>query len=132
MTRGQFAAMLVNALELPVEEDATFTGYTDEIPDWLKPYLAAAVRAGITARLPQGDVFLPDQAITGGEAAVMLQNALDLTLPEQPVMADTCDLPDYAASAIQVLSGHGITLHDDTITRGEAAEILYQASKLSR
>ena len=130
VTRGQFTAMLVNALEIPVDMEATFTGYTDQIPQWLKPYLAAAVRAGITAGLPDPETFRPEQAITGGEAAVMLHNALDLAMTELPVMAAQ-DSPDWATEALQVLSGHGITLGRETLTRGEAANALYRAAKLA-
>lgn len=132
VSRGQFVAMLVNALEIPVEEEATFTGYTDEIPTWLKPYLAAAVRAGITAGLPSTETFGAETSITGAEAAVMLHNALDLTLPEQPVMADSTPSPDWAASAMQVLGSHGIALTDAPLTRGDAAEALYRASCLAK
>jgi len=132
VTRGQFVAMLVNALEIGVEEDATFTGYTDEIPLWLRPYLAAAVRAGLTAGLPVSETFGPEVTITGAEAAVMLHNALDLGQIEAPVMAVDSDGPQWAASAMQVLSGHGISLDTEALTRGEAAEVLYRAVQLAR
>lgn len=128
VSRGQFVAMLVNALEIPVEEEAVFSGYTDEIPVWLQPYLAAAVRAGLTAGLPLTETFGPEEIITGAEAAVMIQNALDLGAVELPVMA--VEGPDWAESAIQVLAGHGIALTEDTLTRADVAEVLYQASKL--
>ena len=49
VTRGEFTAMLVKALDIPREEELTLTGYEDETPLWLKPYLAAAVRSGLTA-----------------------------------------------------------------------------------
>ena len=130
VTRGQFTAMLVNALQIPVDEEATFTGYTDEIPQWLKPYLAAAVRAGITAGLPDPETFRPEQAITGAEAAMMLQNALDLAVVEQPVMAEQEDPQETAA--LQILAGHGISLPTEVLTRGETANALYQASKLAQ
>ena len=122
-------AMLVNALEIPVEEEAVFSGYTDEIPVWLLPYLAAAVRAGLTAGLPLTETFGPEEIITGAEAAVMIQNALDLGAVELPVMA--VEGPDWAETAIQVLSSQGITLTGDALTRADAAEVLYQAAKLA-
>ena len=130
VSRGQFVAMLVNALEIPVEKEATFSGYTDEIPVWLQPYLAAAVRAGLTAGLPLTETFGPEETVTGAEAAVMLQNALDLGAVELPVMAG--DAPDWARNAVQILSGHGITLDEGELTRADVAEILYQATKLIR
>lgn len=130
VSRGQFVAMLVNALEIPVEKEATFSGYTDEIPTWLQPYLAAAVRAGLTAGLPLTETFGPEETVTGAEAAVMLQNALDLGAVELPVMAG--DAPDWARNAVQILSGHGITLNEGELTRADVAEVLYQATKLIR
>ena len=130
VSRGQFVAMLVNALEIPVEKEATFSGYTDEIPTWLQPYLAAAVRAGLTAGLPLTETFGPEETVTGAEAAVMLQNALDLGAVELPVMAG--DAPDWDQAAVQVLSGHGITLHEGGLTRADVAEVLYQATKLTQ
>ena len=52
VTRGEFVTMLVKALDVPVDEGLTYTSCTDEIPEWLQPYLAAAMRAGFTAGLP--------------------------------------------------------------------------------
>ncbi len=131
VTRGEFVTMLVKALEIDVDEEATFTGYTDEIPTWLKPYLAAAVRSGLTAGLPARETFESNKPITGAEAAVMLNNALDLGLIEETVMAEETAAPDWAASALHVLESHGISLTEDTLTRGQAAEMLYQATILA-
>ena len=77
VTRGEFVTMLVKALDIPVEEDVIQTGYEDEIPLWLQPYLAAAVRSGLTDGLPEQQVFEPDSPITAAEADVMLKNALN-------------------------------------------------------
>ena len=68
VSRAEFVSMLVKSLDIPLEEDYTTTHYSDEIPDWLQPYLTAAVRAGLVADLPDGEVFGADQTITGGEA----------------------------------------------------------------
>ena len=132
VSRGEFVTMLVKALEIPTDPEATFTGYTDEIPTWLKPYVAAALRAGLTAGLPVEETFRTNDPITGGEAAVMLQNALDLGGIEQSVMADSSVCPDWAAQAISVLSGHGISLADAPLTRGHAAIALYEATRLAQ
>lgn len=102
VTRGEFVTMLVKALEIPTDEEIRFTGYTDEIPLWLQPYLAAAVRAGLTAGLEDRGVFGANTVITGAEAAVMLENALD-----QPVSVD-----------------------EDALTRSEAAQVLYESVQL--
>ena len=37
VTRGEFLTMLVGALDIPLEENAVYTGFSDEAPDWLKP-----------------------------------------------------------------------------------------------
>lgn len=105
VTRGEFVTMLVRTLDIPTEEAVTYTGYEDEVPQWLQPYLAAAVRAGLTADLADQQTFGADQSITGIEAAMMLESALD--------SAEAFAQPD-----------------DSPLTRGEAAQVLYQASKL--
>ena len=127
VTRGEFVTMQVKALEITPEEEITHTGYTDEIPLWLQPYLAAAVRSGLTAGLPEQETFGADMPITGAEAAVMLQNALDLTV--ETVAADS-ESPDWAATALSALEDNGITLDAGELTRGQAAEVLYQTAKL--
>jgi len=106
VTRGEFVTMLVKALDIPPEEELVYTGYTDDIPQWLRPYLAAAVRSGLTAGLSDQQVFGPEQPITGTEVVQMLRNALDLTTAE--VFAALSDAP---------------------LTREDTAEVLYQAVK---
>ncbi len=101
VTRGEFVTMLVKTLEIPVEEGLVYTGYTDEIPTWLQPYLAAAVRSGLTAGLENPEVFGADNVITTAEAAVLVANGLDLT---------------------EVFSGDSA----QNVTRAMAAQILYR------
>ena len=129
VSRGDFLTMLVGALEIPLESNVESTGFTDECADWLKPYLAAAMRSGLTAGWPEGDVFGAEEPITGAEAAVMLQNALDLTA-EAAAAADEA-VPAWAADALHALQDHGISLDPDAIlTRGDASQVIYQVSKL--
>ncbi len=130
VSRGDFLTMLVGALGIPLDEDATCTGFTDDAPDWLKPYLAAAMRSGLTAGWPQGDEFRSSQPISGAEAAVMIQNALDLTV--QTVTADGA-VPVWAQQAVSVLEAHGITLDAAAnLTRAQAAEVLYRVAQLKK
>ena len=129
VSRGDFLTMLVGALEIPLEEDVQSTGFTDDCASWLKPYLAAAMRSGLTAGWPEGNVFGADQPITGAEAAVMLQNALDLTAAEAAAQDEA--VPAWAADALLTLASHGIVLEaDGVLTRGDAAEVIYQVSQL--
>lgn len=112
VTRGQFVTMLIQALEIPTDAELVYTGYEDEVPQWLQPYVAAAVRSGLTAGLENQQVFGADEPITGGEAAIMVRNALDMSIP--------------------ALAEEGVELAEaEVLTRGDAAKLLYQASKLS-
>ena len=130
VTRGEFTAMLAKALDLKPEEDLALTGYTDEIPAWLQPYLAAAVRAGLTAGLPEQDAFGADELITGAEAAVMLQSALDLTVSSDSISMDST-VPVWAEHSLAALSGSGMELDASApLTRGDTAKLLYQAVRM--
>ncbi len=130
VTRGEFTAMLTKALELKPEESIP-TGYTDEIPAWLQPYLAAAVRSGLTAGLPDQETFGADKIISGAEAAVMLQNALDLNVVRQDPAPEEGTIPVWAETAICALSDHGLTLDPlAPLTRSAAVQTLYQAVRM--
>ena len=138
VSRGEFVTMLVKSLDIPAEEEALFTGYTDEIPLWLQPYLAAAVRSGLTAGLPDQEVFGSGEEITGAEAAVMLQNALDLAVPMPDSNAEALSqeelaaVPVWAAVALTTMEEHGMPVDANApLTRGEAAQLLYRAAKIA-
>ena len=137
VSRGQFLAMLVQSLDIPTE-DAVYTNMPADTPDWLKPYLAAAMRAGITAGLPDSESgsFGAETPITGAEAAVMLQNALDLTVSQDALetvaLESTEDVPTWAASSLQAMACNGIRLSpEEALTRGVTAQVLYQVSQLA-
>lgn len=105
VTRGEFVTMLVKTLDIPTQEDLAVTGYTDETPLWLQPYLAAAIRSGFTEGLNDQETFGASLTITQAEAHRMLENALD-----QAIFDTSADTP---------------------LTRGDAAQLLYQASRLA-
>ena len=129
VSRGDFLTMLVGALEIPIEQDVQSTGFVDDCAPWLKPYLAAAMRSGLTAGWPEGNVFGAEKAITGAEAAVMLQNALDLTAMETASQDES--VPAWAADALLTLASHGIALEaEEVLTRGDAAEVIYRIAQL--
>ncbi|HIR31321.1 MAG TPA: cadherin-like domain-containing protein [Candidatus Faecousia faecavium] len=131
VTRGEFVTMLVKALDIPTDEELTDTGYTDEIPQWLQPYLAAAQRAGLTAGLPNQEAFGAGEVITGAEVSVMLQNALDLTMQQEAAVTQDEAVPAWAQSAVTVTNDAGFALEAGApLTRGTAAQVLYQASKM--
>ena len=128
VSRGEFVAMLVQALNLPVEENATNAGFTDQIPSWLKPYLAAAQRAGLMESWQDEDVFGADKPISGAQAAVLLQNAL--AMPTAAVNTED-GYPEWAEAAMATMAENGIVLADASMTRAQAAMALYKASRLA-
>ena len=152
VTKGEFLAMLTQALDLPMEDEALPTAYADA-PDWLKPYLAAALRSGMTAGIPaqQTGEFAADQAVTGAEAAVMVQNVLDLAVvtqaepvaPEDPGAKEMSGGEEavepadaeigWADTALAVMAENGISLSaDQVLTRSDAALLLYRAAALAK
>lgn len=142
VTRGQFLAMLVNALDIPTQE-VSYSSIPADTPDWLKPYLAAAMRSGLTAGLPENKAgtFEADEPISGAEAAVMLQNALDLSVSQQSldnvVETGTQDqeqtVPAWAATSLTAMADNGVYLNANmALTRGEMAQVMYQISKLAQ
>lgn len=135
VSRGEFLTMLIQTLNIPVDESLTQIGYTDQVADWLKPYLAAALRAGLTVGLPMSEtlVFGQDEAVTGGEVAVMLQNALDFAVTTSAMEEAEGAEPLWATLAVAAMNENGFDLEaTQTLTRGQVAQILYRVSKLAQ
>ena len=131
VSRGEFMTMLIKTLDISVDPDATYTGFTDEVPGWLKPYLAAALRSGITAGWPNGEVFGASEPITGAEAALLMQNALDLTVTTVAGKDEESEVPTWAITAMNAMADNGISLTTGQLTRGEVAQLLYQVSQMA-
>ena len=135
VSRGEFLTMLVKSLGVPVDEEVSYTGYTDEVPGWLKPYLAAAMRAGLTAGLPVSEtgIFGAHESITGGEVAVMLNNAMDLAVSTCTMDGVDSEEPEWAMAAVAAMNENGIAVTaDQVMTRGQAAQILYRVSQMAK
>lgn len=132
ISREEFLAMVVKLLDIPLE-DAESAQLPADTPQWLKPYLAAAQRSGLMENW-QEDAAMND-AITGAEVAVMLQNALDLTISSEvleQVSAVQEDVPSWAAASLTVLAENGVALEAGApMTRADVAEALYQVNLLA-
>jgi hypothetical protein len=125
VSRGEFVAMLVQTLGLPVREDVTCTGFADDCPAWLRPYLAAAQRAGLMENWPGGSEFGANGDISAREAALLAQNALQL--PASVLAGDQ----EVADRAVTVMAENGVELPGDgPLTRAHVAMALYRISKL--
>lgn len=132
VSRGDFLTMAVKALDIPVEE-GDYSAIPEDVPMWLKPYVGAALRSGLLEGWPQAETgsFDMDSPITELEAAVLLQNALDLSL-SQTAVENSQELPVWAADAVAVMNQYGVALgSENALTRAQAAEVLYQISILS-
>ena len=114
--------MLVNLLEIPVEEA--------DAPDWVQPYLDAAVRSGLVSGWDT-ESFAMHEAVTGAEAAVALQNALDLSAGHEEMTYGE-DVPSWAATSLAVMAANGVELEANApMTRGQMAQVLYQVSRMA-
>ena len=128
VSRGQFLAMVMQMLEIPVSEEFVYPEMAADAPQWLKPYLTAALRTGLIANLPEE--FDGNMPITGAEAAVILQNALDLGRKEA---VQEEQIPTFQDTALAVMNENGLTLTaDGQLTRAQVAEILYKAHGLAQ
>ena len=122
VTRGEFLSMLVNLMEIPVEEV--------DAPQWMQPYLDAAIRSGLVTGWQQ-ESFNMYEPVTGAEAAVALQNALDLPVGYEAVTYAE-ETPVWASTSLAVMADNGMPLQaEDVLTRAEVAEILYQVSRMA-
>ena len=95
----------------------------ENIPAWLQPYYAAALRSGFMTNFPTEDLDAP---ITPQEAATFLQNALELEVSSD-------ETPTFAEEALAVLNQHDLLLVEgETLTRSDIATLLYQVSHLAQ
>ncbi len=132
VSRGEFLAMTVKTLNIPTDS-YDYSAIDASLPEWLKPYLAAALRSGLLDGLPETKNF--QEPITGAEAAVVLQNALDLTVSQQTLEEQTANdeqIPVWAEASLTAMTQGGILLEaGQPLTRGQAAQVLYRANYLS-
>ena len=133
VSRGEFLAMVMELTGQSVDEKVTASAFADgeEAAPWLRPYLAAAVRKGIVRGELRNDslVFRPNDPIKGREAAVILQNVLQL-----PVSASAQDStePRWSAASVQALGEAGLSVEPaEYLTREEAVCLLYTISSRS-
>jgi hypothetical protein len=133
VTRAEFAVMVMNALQ-PLGEGAELT-FTDaaKIGTWAQKAVAQAVQAGIIKGYKEG-TFRPDAEITRAEMAVMIANALQLTINEKAAtgFADDKSIPTWARGAaaamkeldVMVGSGSNQFNANSKATRAEAVTVL--------
>ena len=133
VSRGEFLTMLVDTLRIPTENAQT-SALEQQVPQWLRPYMAAALRSGLLNGLELDNLEM-DAPITGAEAAVMVQNALDLQVGAdalEQVAAQDDGTPQWAAASLTTLAYHGIELNPtQAMTRSDVAKVLYEIDYIS-
>ena len=137
MTRGEFLTLAMHAAGLEELEGVERTGFADDaaMETWAKPYVSSALKSGlVTGSLDETGqaVFRAGDPITGAEAAVLLDRALQITDVDAQTFAPAA--PAWAAQSAANLSTCGML--DDgedlsaALTRGEAAQLICSALEL--
>jgi len=138
ITRGEFLVMAMKLVEAAPDDAAVTSGFADEAdaPVWMQSYISAALSNGMISGTAEADgvMFRPADPLTASEAAVMLQNILQLPVPQvSPVFADETPHPVWAQPAAAALGQAGIYVTADpeegAVTRREAADLLLQTER---
>ena len=136
VSRVEFLVMAMNAAGIKEVPECTATSFADDadIPEAMKGYVAAAHSLGIVSGSEvDGELkFLPNESLTRAQAAVMLENLLDLeSAPALAVFADHSAIPVWAADAMYSLNAAGIMTTtngyiapDTAVNREQTAQML--------
>lgn len=133
VSRAEFLVMAMELKGIPVDETLTVSGFmdADEAPAWMQPYLACAMRRGLVSgeATEDGLVFRPNDAVTGQEAAVMLQNLLRLPITAAVIPSEESS---WAAASLQALREAGVSLAapEAPLTRQDTAALLRRVADL--
>ena len=137
VSRAEFTVMAMNAAGITRLNDSgekTVFLDDDKIDSSAKPYIATAYELGYIKGVEVNGklYFEPDRAITRAEAASILSNMLDASVPTvTPSFSDREEIPAWAKNAVYAVSQLGVIDRIDNkisplacVTRGDAAEIL--------
>jgi len=136
VTRAEFVAMIVTALDMDSSTPVMKTGFYDDdsTPAWAKPYVLNALKAGIIQGITTVEgrkVFNSSQSISLAEATVIINNALNFT-KEIEVSNIYDDVPAWAETAVYNLDSNNVIdvsnmAMDNILTRATAAELICSA-----
>jgi Tol biopolymer transport system component len=130
VTRGQMAAFLARALDLP---NATKDYFTDDETSIFEADINRLAEAGITTGCTSATTYCPTQTVTRGQMAAYLDRALKLPATSTDYFTDDetsifeVDINRLAASGIT--SGCTATTYcpAQNVTRGQMAAFLHRA-----
>ncbi|WP_127579697.1 S-layer homology domain-containing protein [Paenibacillus koleovorans] len=134
ISRAEFAALLVRAMELPFGKETASTFADDSrIPAWAKKYVAAAVRANLLSGY-EDRTFRADNLLSRPEMAAIMVRATGMPVsPEAvPEFADVADIPSWsrpnvaAGAKAGLIDGkdNGLFAPNEHTTRAEAITII--------
>lgn len=141
VSRGEFLAMCLKLADVETLSGITRTGFADdeEIPMWVKPYVSTALMSGIIQGYvgdEGGIVFAPNTAVTMSEAAVILDNVLELSnMTISGIDEELVPAWAYQATAnltaCDIISGDmALISSSKTLTRADVAEMISNAMEL--
>lgn len=146
LTRAELSKMLVLALGLKPDPAAELT-FTDAaaIPEWARPYVAAAYRSGLLRGYPDGS-FQAGRTLTRAELIATVVRAapavLDAAVPADALaaFADQAAIPDWARSSAALAVRMGLVDRfwgaefqaDAPARRAETAAVLRRLIDLTR
>jgi hypothetical protein len=144
VSRAEFTALLMRTLEgLYVDWETTNSAPLNDVSAdaWYYDAVNRAYAAGIVSGTGNGK-FVPDAAVTRQDMFVILHNALTKAALLKPApdknalnsFSDRANIASYAEEALTVLAAAelikgdaGMLKPSDTASRGEAAQLLYNA-----
>ena len=132
VTRGQMAAFLSRALQLPAADQDYFT---DDNGSTFEDDINRLRQAGITTGCGT-DMFCPDLLVTRGQMAAFLNRALQLPAADQDYFTDDNgstfedDINRLRQAGITTGCGPTTSCWDQPTTRGQTAAFLYRARDL--
>lgn len=142
MTRIDFIILANSIFGIKTKDSLAGNPFSDtEVPSYMLRQAIAAYENGIiTGTKQKGRLYLnPYDKITRAEAAKILDNGLKLEHPAtEPLdFADSASIPAWAEQAVKNMEAYGIIKgYSDntfrpynTITKAQAAELLYQTFK---
>ncbi|MBC7326058.1 MAG: S-layer homology domain-containing protein, partial [Moorella sp. (in: Bacteria)] len=132
VTRSEMTALLARLLDWPpAPREARFK---DQLPEWAKGVISAAVAQNIIKGYPDG-TFQANNYITRAELCAILDRALKpAPAKEKPGFKDNQEIPAWAKEAVaRVVAGGLIRGYEDNtlrpkaqVTRAEMATVLWR------
>ncbi len=115
ITRAEAMSVLVKAANIPLpsvdQAERILSAYNDAntVPQWAKPYVAAAIQSGIFARFPNGNQIDADKPATRADIAMLTNNMETYMASGRPGMPMTP--PEAVTAPVPIEQGPPIRGH---------------------